>query len=379
MNKLCKMLLTISIVFFPSLGLASKVVIRDYSTSIVGDFGPRRIIDDGVSKCDFHKGLDLKGVSGDAFPLVENGTVNYLGFTQNGGAKSGIFYARVDGDKKYRYMHMFSNVTVTASNLLPINSGNFTLAQTTESKAYAIIYWTNKVEKRAKYIISDIAGQTVKIGDRIIRKEVGDEFAETTDNVSVVDNPYIGPIGTSGNFPSHMHIDMGLNVNVNPLNYITHENAVAYEMGLWDKNNKTRDESWVISDKIADSYYLKITVTSKETLNLDKVLIYVDSAAEKNLLREYSYGGRAGENPLNTLVENGDCSDGLKDGVYSVDLDGNGESDVGNERFIFSKWADSKDVKTHLKIENLSAGNHSLIIRKLLKMQLVMKVIHSFI
>ena len=336
---------------------APQVTIGTYTTEINSDFGPRKI----GNKCQFHRAIDLKGSAGTAFPLIKGGKVVELKYATDG-SNILICTIEVSSTEKHRYLHMFSNAT------LPIDSGDFTLCETHEKKNYAIVCWSNKSQNRAKYILSTEAGQTVKINNNFVIEEIGNEVAESVNVLNPTDHPYIGPIGTSGGYSAHMHIDMGLNVNKNPLYYIPHNKEENFEIGLWDRNNNERENGWIVKKDDANSYYLKITITSVETLNLDEILIYIDSVDNNNLLWKFSYGGKPKADgtanfPINTDVEKGACSNGITDGVYSVDKDNNGESEVGYERFIFSKWEESLEVKDSLRVSKLKTGEHELIIK----------------
>ena len=331
-----------------------EVTIGTYSTEITSDFGPRKV----GSSCDFHKAIDLRGEEETAFPLIESGKLSEMGFVKVKDKE--IFYVTVEGNKKFRYLHMFSNAN------LPITSGNFTLCKDDQNN-YAIIKWTDGfIGSRVDYIISPAAGRTVTF---TVWDATGSTNVVRTQNIiNPIDHPYIGPIGKSGTTYPHMHIDMGYNVNKNPLYYITHNREEDFKIGLWDKNNIERKDGWIVRKDDANSYYLKITLTSVDTLNLDEILIYIDSIDDNNLLWKFSYGGKPKEDgtenfPIHTDVEKGACSDGITDGVYSVDKDNNGESEIGYERFIFSKWEESLEVKENLRVSKLNSGKHELIIK----------------
>lgn len=351
------LLLFLLINIFYNLYSSPQVTIGTYTTEITSDFGPRKV----GNEFQFHRAIDLKGAAGTAFPLIKGGKVVELKYAADG-SNILICTIEVSSTEKYRYLHMFSNAT------LPIDSGDFTLCKTKRDDQYAIICWENKSQNRAKYIISTAVNDTVEIYGNIVLTKTGNEAEKTTTNLNPTDHPYIGPIGTSGGYPAHMHIDMGYKVNKNPLYYIPHNREENFEIGLWDKNNRDRENGWIVKKDDANSYYLKITLTSVATLNLDEILIYIDNGDDNNLLWKFSYGGKPKADgtanfPIHTDVEKGACSNGTTDGVYSVDKDNNGESEEGYERFIFSKWEESLEVKDSLRVSKLKTGEHELIIK----------------
>ena len=367
MKRLSLLCLFAGLIVFNQSLIAASISIRGQSFEISGDFGSRRVLENGTSKCDFHRAIDLRGIEGTPFPLIENGIIKEIKYSTGGIL---IFTVVSSTNKTYRYLHMFPD-----SKGLPLNSGEFTLCKTNEHGLYAIIKWVQGQEnKRAQYILCSRSDETVNIGNTRIRNADDTDDAYTDNEINIENHPYVGPIGTSGGYQAHMHIDMGWLVsegrpyNKNPLYYITHNREEDFEIGLWDKNNIERKDGWIVRKDDANSYYLKITLTSVDTLNLDEVLIYIDSIDDNNLLWKFSYGGKPKEDgtenfPIHTDVEKGACSDGITDGVYSVDKDNNGESEVGYERFIFSKWEESLEVKENLRVSKLNSGKHELIIK----------------
>ncbi|HDQ26621.1 MAG TPA: hypothetical protein ENN43_07770 [bacterium] len=76
-----KILLVISLtaLLFGMVHAEPRVTIRGHQAVVTGDFGPRRLATRG---CDFHRGIDLRGGVGTAFPgftLWDRVTVYYNG------------------------------------------------------------------------------------------------------------------------------------------------------------------------------------------------------------------------------------------------------------------------------------------------------------
>lgn len=300
----------------------------DPGFDITSDFGPRN-----VAGSRFHRAIDFRRQAGQTVPLLEDGTVTAL-FQ---GATTNIIIVTVSGTHTLRYLHLFYDDFLIG---LPRFSGGFMLAEASDGNL-AIVKQVPGFPDRAEYIISaNPTPQTVTVdadllfglplpGTVTIQNAAGTAVAMSTNILNTTDHD-VGPAGTSGDFPAHMHVDLGLGVSENPLYHIT-DRASAYIVTLQEKNNQARLPGYFVGPNDPDSFFIKLQVDSRAGRDLESVEIYVDQEDFVHQVREFNYGGKTdGHDPVNADTSGGDVSNGVTNGVEAIQ--------IGLERFVFTDW-----------------------------------------
>jgi len=270
---------------------AHSIDVPDLPRAVTSDFGPRN-----VDCSRFHQGVDWAYGPADPVPLLEDATVETV-------ARGSTKLVRLEivgtssASHTFRYLHLFDN-----SPALPIFVGDYILARRTGSTSnldLVIVKRDAANSRRAEYMISSIAGDTVDVifpGDVMatrIRNSSNTADATTINSINTINYPTVGPAGTSGGVAPHLHIDFGFG---------TYQNIYSdFNVRLLDNNNIPRIDGFVVGPNSADSYFLKLEVDSRTGLDLEKLSIYVDSPTSPNLVREYIYGGKTtAYDPVNT-------------------------------------------------------------------------------
>ncbi len=325
---------------------------------VTSDFGPRFV----TGGSPFHKAIDMQRATGSTIPLLENGNITLL-FR---GATTGIIIVTVAGGHTVRYLHMFNDTP------LPICSGGFILDMDSNSNL-AIVKLSGASTSQADYILSTTSGATVTsdfttaspsttcsgFPNAIITFQNSSGVnATTVSTVTRAAHSALGPSGTSGGFPPHMHIDLN-NQSENILFHMPDRAGSIDVLNLFDGEYISRQEGYVVGPNKATTSFLRVDVDSRAAKDMNKFNIYVDSVTPLNLVREFSYGGTTmAHDPINanTAPGGGDLSDGTTNGVYPVRIGTNGIA--GRDQFIFNGW---ETAGTSVSPSNLTDGQHQLM------------------
>jgi hypothetical protein len=303
---------------------------------IVSDYGPRIIPKGNGSP--IHLGVDYGAPLAAGIVPVESGTISGIGY-------HGGWFVDIKGlTGKFTYLHLFSG-----KGAKPSPSGGFELfkkANLTDEdnlskQGNVIVQWGAKGAEKA---LSQFDKCTVFIGNKILKGPNGKPILTR----SVVEtSEAIGPVGTSGGFPAHLHI--GYENKDNPLYILKHPPDGAPKVIFETPAEKLIDEANWLSP-----FPIKFSVDSTAGLDLDKVDIffyrYGDPSQPVHLgpagKPTFGYGGRPKDaktgRPDETKTATVVKTNGSTTGVQPLDADGKRpDNQPGLDRFIFriDSWA----------------------------------------
>lgn len=196
-------------------------------TAFTSDFGPRNRDTDHY---DWHGGLDYNDNGNDEHDLVigvEYGTV--VGDMRN----SGIKHIKVLGAHNFNYVHLFHSGSINSTTYLtsgacelripnaPYNNNNYN---------WALIFSISGVVSA----ITNVVPQN-NIDVTVTSPNYNNGLPIIAHNYIDANYPMVGPVGTSGGYPSHLHLGLTRNPNddyyddnlaKNPLQFVTHPSPI---------------------------------------------------------------------------------------------------------------------------------------------------------